>query len=590
MLPNVRNRWARWIRGPLPVWHHPDYRLPLGSLEARTGMEPRRADFVAWHLVAAGALRTRDLRSPPLASWQDIARVHEDALLAQIAEPSFLARVYGADAAEINVDEVLRTLRLACGGTIEAARVAIAEGRATLNLFGGFHHAGPARAGGGCVLNDIAIAVAVLRAEGFDERVAVLDLDAHPPDGTAACLAADEAAWIGSISGSDWTPLPGVDETVLPPGAGDAAYLEALDGLLARRPEAGIVFVLAGGDVLAGDRMGQLGLTPAGALERDARVLASLGRTPSVWLPAGGYHGDAWRVFAGTAQLLATGRKEPVPEGPDPLRGQFAGIAAHLDAKKLGEEDAWLTAADLDGALGLHVGEPRLLGHYTASGIEYGLYKYGIFTHLQRLGYSHVRVALDSGEVGDRMRVFGTAGGLEHLLVETVLSRDRVDGQPVLFVHWLTLRNPRALFSADRPRLRGQEVPGLGMAREAGEMLARIAARLDLKGVAFRPMHLHSAWTARHDFHFVDPERQARFEVLARAAAGRPLPEVDAALEEGRVLLDGLPYRWEPDVLVCWLPPRAEDRERVHRMAEALHVEILPASAPQAAVATSPRP
>ncbi len=574
MLPNVRTLISRLIRGPLATWHHPDYRMPMASLEARTGMEPRRADYVLWQLVNSGAVKRREIRSPSLASWQDIARVHEDSLMGQLSQASFLARVYGADPAEINVDEVLRTLRLACGGTIEAARTALAEGRHTLNLLGGFHHASPTRAGGSCAINDIAIAVAVLRAEGFDGRVAVLDLDAHPPDGTAACLAGDEAAWIGSISGADWIALPGVDETVLPVGANDATYLQTLDGLLARRPEAQLVVVLAGGDVLQGDRLGRLGMTLPGALERDARVLASLGKTPSVWLPGGGYHPDAWRLLAGTANLLATGRKELPAAGPDPLRGQYAGIAAQLDTRKLGATDAWLTAADLDGIMGGREAEPRLLDHYPASGVEYGLHKYGVLQQLQRLGYANFRVALDHGEIGDRMRVYGTAAGLEHLLVETVLSRDRVAGQPVLFVHWLTLRNPRALFSADRPRLRGQEVPGLGMAREAGEMLGRIAARIGLQGVAFRPMHLHSAWTARHDFHFVEPDRQARFEALVRDAHGRPLPEIDAALEEGRVRLDGVPYRWEPDMMVCWLEPRKEHREQVNAIKQGLHFEL----------------
>jgi acetoin utilization deacetylase AcuC-like enzyme len=574
MFPNVRNRWSRWVRGPLPIWHHPDYRMPLASLEARTGAEPRRADFVAWHLVSTGALHTRDLKSPPLVSWEDLSRAHEDSLLRTLAEPDVLARIFGADPDEINVDEVLRTVRLACGGTLEAARAALEEGRPTVNLLGGFHHAGPARSGGSCAVNDIAVAVAALRHAGFDERVVVIDLDAHPPDGTAECLARDKSAWIGSISGADWGPLASVDETVLPPGAGDGVYLETLDALLARRPEAGLVFVLAGGDVLSGDRLGRLGLTLDGALERDARVLAALGRTPSVWLPAGGYHPDAWRIFAGAASLLATGRKERVPQGVDPLKGQFAGIAAGLDTEKLWDE-GWITAADIDGVLGGHEGEPRLVGHYTASGLEYAMYRYGVITQLQRLGYQNIRVALERGELGDRMRIYGSAAGFEHLLVETVLCRDRVDDRPVLFVHWLTLRNPRALFSSDRPRLRGQEVPGLGMAREAGEMLCRMALRLGLAGVAFRPMHLHSAWTARHHFAFVDAARQARFEALMRDASGRSLPVIDAALEEGRVLLDGAPYTWEPDPMVCWLDERRPDPADVSRSKDQLRFEFL---------------
>jgi hypothetical protein len=304
-------------------------------------------------------------------------------------------------------------------------------------------------------------------------------------------------------------------------------------------------------------------------------VLAALGRTPSVWLPGGGYHTDAWRILASTAQLLATGRQAAVPADPDPLRGKFAHIAARLDTKRLGE-DEWITAADLEGSLGGRQVEPRMLGHYTASGLEYALYRYGVLTQLQRLGYHALRVVLDAGEIGDRVRVFGGAGGLEHLLVETILTRDRVAGKPVLFVHWLTLRNPRALFTDSRPRLRGQEVPGLGMAREAGEMLGRVAQRLELAGVAFRPMHLHSAWTARHDFQFAEPQRQGRFEALVRDAGQRPLHEIDRALHEGRVRLGAARYDWEPDLMVYWNAPQPLDAALMAQTRDASRFEFLP--------------
>src|SRR3989441_2002447 len=82
-------------------------------------------------------------------------------------------------------------------------------------------------------------------------------------------------------------------------GAGDAEYLGALDALLGRMPEAGLAFVLAGGDVLAGDALGRLALSLDGARERDLRGADALFRVPRVWLPAGGYGPDAWKLLAG---------------------------------------------------------------------------------------------------------------------------------------------------------------------------------------------------------------------------------------------------------------------------------------------------
>jgi hypothetical protein len=161
------------------------------------------------------------------------------------------------------------------------------------------------------------------------------------------------------------------------------------------------------------------------------------------------------------------------------------------------------------------------------------------------------------------MRLYGQAAGGEHLLIDCILERALVSDSPVLFVHWLELRHPLARFGPGRPALPGQTVPGPGLAREAGELLGRVAARLGLAGIAFRPSAYHVAYAARHQLRFVDPERQRRFEALLRQLEGVPLMEATRAVAEGRVTLDGVPYAWEPDVMCRWLrapASRAEPR------------------------------
>ncbi|HYG69666.1 MAG TPA: histone deacetylase, partial [Anaeromyxobacteraceae bacterium] len=444
-------------------------------------------------------------------------------------------------------------------------------------LLGGFHHAAPASAGGFCPVNDIAVAIAALRAEGFGGRVAILDLDAHPPDGLAASLARDPRKWIGSLSGSDWGLLEDVDETVLPEGTGDAAYLEALGGLLSRMPRPQLAFVIAGGDVLARDRFGKLGLTLDGARQRDLAVAAELEGVPTVWLPGGGYSRFAWRVLAGTGMALASGSLDPIPTEYDPLSARYSRIAQEIAPSALSDSGE-LTAEDLEEALGIRSQRQKLLlGFYTAAGMEHALYRYGILDQLERLGYRHFRAAFDRAGPGERVRIYGEADGTEHLLVEVILEKRRVLGVEVLYVHWLSLRNPRAQFSDNRPRLPGQEVPGLGLAREAGSMLARMAIRLGLGGVAFRPAHFHTAYTARHDFEFVDPHRQGRFEALVRDTKGLPLAEVTGLLDEGRIRANGQPYAWEADEMAYWLRESPADPGEVARERERVRFTIVDA-------------
>jgi acetoin utilization deacetylase AcuC-like enzyme len=534
----------------VPLWYAPAYRLPIATLGAQSGQETRRADFVAWYLLEDGLAAEADLRTPVRAGLDELGRVHETAYLESLAEPETLARIFAVSSGEIVVDEVMRSLRLIVGGTIAAARHALAHGSVGFNLAGGFHHAGPAVGGGFCALDDVAVAIAAVRADGCKETIVVLDLDAHPPDGLSACLVADPGVRIGSISGSDWGPLPAaVDETFLP-DADDTAYHAALDALLSRMPRPALCFVLAGGDVLAGDRLGKLRLTLEGVRERDRRVHAWLAGAPAVWLPAGGYSEDTWKVVVGS-YLAATDRPRHALRDRDPAMSRYASIYRGLDPKALTGKDEWSLddiESDLYGRLPTQL---RLLDYYTAEGVEHALERYGFLAHVRRLGYSDLRVELfPPDEVGQRMSVLGDADGKTHLVFDLIVSRDELEGEPTLLVHWLSLRNPRAAFTFDRKPLPGQEVPGLGLARDVGPMLGRMAERLGLRAVAFRPAYFHTAFPFRHEYRFADAARQARFVGLLHDLADRPIAEITRAFAEGRVLLNGARYAWEAEIMI----------------------------------------
>ncbi len=427
MLNRVANRIRRWMSGrAVPIWMDPAYRLPFASIEAQTGFEPRRADLVVSHLLSAGAISSRDLRRPVRVRYEDLARVHTQSWLEQLNDPVTLGNVFAVDPSDVVVDEVLSTVRTACGGTLNAARAALARKGPTMNMLGGFHHAGPNRGGGFCALNDIAVAVAALRAEGYKKRIAIVDLDAHPPDGLSECFEGDPSVWVGSLSGTSWGPLPSVDETVLPPDCDDESYLAALAALLSRMPPPGLTFVIAGGDVLRGDRLGGLSLSLSGTRRRDLAVHLALLDLPTVWLPGGGYSSGAWRVLAGTALAVCLESLEPIAEEADPLSTEFAAIARDLRRDEL-EGALAITEEDLMSSLERRGSfTPRLLDFYTSEGLEFALSRYGILEQLRRLGYGGFRVAVDRSDQGDRMRVYARAEGQEHLLIEVVLEKRQV--------------------------------------------------------------------------------------------------------------------------------------------------------------------
>jgi acetoin utilization deacetylase AcuC-like enzyme len=176
--------------------------------------------------------------------------------------------------------------RRSVGATVAAARSALAHGVAA-QLAGGTHHAYAHKGSGYCVFNDVGVAARLMQAETHRHhrrllRVAVIDLDVHQGNGTAAIFADDPSVFTLSLHGARNFPFrkEASDLDVeLPDGCTDAPYLEALDGALAtlwrRHAEAlpGLVFYLAGADPHENDRLGRLKISSAGLAERDRRVL-----------------------------------------------------------------------------------------------------------------------------------------------------------------------------------------------------------------------------------------------------------------------------------------------------------------------------
>ncbi|MCJ7831851.1 MAG: acetoin utilization protein AcuC, partial [Actinobacteria bacterium] len=88
---------------------------------------------------------------------------------------------------------------LVAGASIAAA-ADVHSGRAqhAFNPSGGLHHAMPSRAGGFCVYNDVAIAIAWLLERGV-ERIAYVDVDVHHGDGVQQVFYSDPRVLTASI-------------------------------------------------------------------------------------------------------------------------------------------------------------------------------------------------------------------------------------------------------------------------------------------------------------------------------------------------------------------------------------------------------
>ena len=234
------------------------------------------------------------------ASDGELALAHSPAYIQAISNGSVaqdILREIGFPWSEAMADRARRSV----GATISACRAAQREGVAA-NIAGGTHHARADRGGGFCVFNDAAVAARLMQAEARRAgskplQVAVIDLDVHQGNGTAAIFRNDPDVFTLSLHGEKNFPFrkeAGDLDVPLPDGCGDADYLQALEGALdemERRFTPGLVIYLAGADPHEGDRLGRLKLTWDGLEARDRRVFdwAWQRRVPLAFAMAGGY-------------------------------------------------------------------------------------------------------------------------------------------------------------------------------------------------------------------------------------------------------------------------------------------------------------
>jgi acetoin utilization deacetylase AcuC-like enzyme len=563
-------------------------------------MDPLRSERVLGALREAGLLQ-RDLVSGPRpASLQNLLRVHTPEYLHAVQEPEALSRVLGVEVPPAEVEATLDLLRLMIGGTIQATRLAMRTGGIAVHLGGGFHHAMPDAGVGFCVFNDVAVAIRRLRGRGFVEPVLVVDLDLHDGNGTRRIFADDPTVHTFSIHNDHWGDTEAVASTsiALGPGVGDARFLGTLREALppvfeAVRP--GLVVYLAGTDLAEDDLIGNWRLSAAGIFERD-RFVTSLARPegqpcPTVVVLAGGYGRRAWRYSARYILWLAAGRPiEPAEEEVLALR-RFRRLGRDLrDAERVDDGLAFtLSEEDLVGLIPGPARPSRFLGYFTRHGVELLLERAGVLPQLRARGFRTLRMELDAREgSGHTLRILSEDGPAE-LLVELRADRSRsaVAGMEVITLEWLLLQNPRESFSSRRPRLPGQQHPGLGLLRDFMGWLVVVCEAHQLDGVFFVAAHYHVAMQSRRIVRPLLPEDEARLAAMAEALAAVPLPEATSLVEEGRLVdaATGQPSAWKP------VPTVLPVSERLRALVSGPdYEEAVAAATPRFAYRVLPRP
>jgi acetoin utilization deacetylase AcuC-like enzyme len=265
--------------------------------------------------------------SPEPATLEDVHRIHDPHytqwLRERCSDTITLARL---DAETYVTPQSFDVALVAAGGAIAALERSLAGEHAFAFVRPPGHHAERAKAMGFCLLNNVAIAVQ--KALGSVDRVAIVDWDVHHGNGTqnSFCLSnrvlycsvhqqplfpySGGVSDIGNGTGKGFTinaPLPAGSSIADYHAVFSEVFVPAIERF---RPSA--LIVSAGQDILSDDPLGGMNILPEDFVVLTTDLMHAV-ECPLALVLEGGYGPSHGAAIASVYAALA-GKNEPVPE------------------------------------------------------------------------------------------------------------------------------------------------------------------------------------------------------------------------------------------------------------------------------------
>ncbi|WP_350289168.1 histone deacetylase [uncultured Croceitalea sp.] len=279
----------------LKIAFHPIYKHPLPE---KHRFPMLKYELLPQQLLHEGTCTAANFFEPDIVNDTAILAVHDQNYYSDLVNLNLKPSAARKIGFPLSKELVLRE-RIIADGTIKCCEFAIKNGIA-MNIAGGTHHAYTNRGEAFCMLNDQAIGARFLQSENLAEKILIVDLDVHQGNGTAEIFQNDDSVFTFSIHGASNYPFKKEASDLdisLEKGTDDKTYLsilkKTLPELLATvQPD--FIFYLCGVDILASDKLGTLGMSLDGCLERDRFVLQTCynHKIPVQCSMGGGYSAD----------------------------------------------------------------------------------------------------------------------------------------------------------------------------------------------------------------------------------------------------------------------------------------------------------
>lgn len=225
-------------------------------------------------------------------------------------------------------------------------------------------------------------------------------------------------------------------------------------------------------------------------------------------------------------------------------------------------------------------GDNLFLGYFSERGLSIIFEKYKLKKRLNKLGFKNLHMDIDTSDpFKHKIIVKNFEEDNVEILIEFVVRKDILEiNMPfrckfngckyeVLTVEWLKMQNPRKNFTRQRPKLPGQDFPGLGIGSEALELIIMAAKKLRVHGVVNIPDHYHNAYFYSKIFHYEDPKDEAKLMAIIRDTKKHHVSNVSWAIER-RILIDknkNKPLEW---FIKRQILPLAKEWQKLYRSRE----------------------
>lgn len=304
----------------VPLIYSTAYDISFLGMEKLHPFDSSKWGHICQFLIVDGVLDKNSIIEPLEASKDDLLVVHTESYLSSLKSSANVAMIIEVPPVALLPNclvqqKVLYPFRKQVGGTVLAAKLAKDRGWA-INVGGGFHHCCSERGGGFCAYADISLCIHYAFNRLDISKVMIIDLDAHQGNGHERDFSNDRRVHILDMYNPEIYPFDHearryIDQKVeVVSGTTTDEYLVKLDEALAvagKMFDPELVVFNAGTDILDGDPLGRLKISPDGITSRDEKVFrfAREKNASLVMLTSGGYMKSSARVIADSIANLS---------------------------------------------------------------------------------------------------------------------------------------------------------------------------------------------------------------------------------------------------------------------------------------------